>query len=392
MRLKNYYREYCSGCGLCIADENVQFQSEHGFDYPIIINSKQVKFCKSVCPVNGINYNQPGYTNLWGDFKMAYSGWAIDEQVRFTAATGGVITGLCIYLIESKLVDGILQIGSDNNDPLGIQLYFNEQVDDILKCSTSRYITGITFRNIQKYFEGDKKYAVVGKPCDMEALTNYINLRQEYKKYVKYRLTFFCAGAPSKHASLKLANSLGVTNGEIKKIRYRGNGWPGLATIVSGNNEEYTMPYIDSWNHYLGRDIRKMCKFCMNGIGEFSDVSCGDLWEVDNENKPIFVEKDGVNIIFSRTDLGNELINKAKEAGYIHIENYKDIEKLKYIQPNHHNMRTTMLWKVIGMKLLGKAAPNYNWKHLQLFSKDIPIKKSIRIIFGTIKRILKKSI
>lgn len=164
-------------------------------------------------------------------------------------------------------------------------------------------------------------------------------------------MTFFCAGAPSKNATLKLAENLGVQADQIDSVRYRGNGWPGKATVTLKDKSERHMAYIDSWNQILGRNIRKICKFCVNGVGMYADISCGDLWNLDQNQRPEFTEGKGQNIIFARSKAGRDILIEASNKGYVYLENYTKMDDLKYIQPNHFNMQTTMIGKIIGLKL-----------------------------------------
>lgn len=95
-----------------------------------------------------------------------------------------------------------------------------------------------TILNIIDY---DKEYVVIGKPCDIEAIINYTKIDEKLKKCIKYTMTFFCAGAPSKNATLKLAENLGVQADQIDSVRYRGNGWPGKATVTLKDKSERHM-------------------------------------------------------------------------------------------------------------------------------------------------------
>ena len=36
-----------------------------------------------------------------------------------------------------------------------------------------------------------------------------------------------------------------------------------------------------------------MCKFCVNGVGMYADISCGDLWNLDQNQRPEFTEGKG---------------------------------------------------------------------------------------------------
>lgn len=350
---EKYYSEYCTGCGLCENAENVSFTKHDGFPFPTELTKKQVDFCEKVCPVNGINYNRRVDNKLWGPDFGVYKGWSLDNEIRYKAASGGVITALSCFLVESGECDGIIQIGVSQRDACELQLYVNTERHKIIECSSSRYITGVTYRELLQLIDYSKKYAVIGKPCDIEALINYMDSNSELRKCVKYTLTFFCAGAPSRNATINLSKQLGIQENEIKSVRYRGNGWPGKATVVSKKGVQKSMEYIESWNKILGRDIRKMCKFCVNGVGMFADISCGDLWNLDENHKPIFSENEGQNIVFARSNAGQELLKRAQEKGYIYLENYTEMESLKYVQPNHFTMQTTMIGKIVGLKIGG---------------------------------------
>ena len=388
-----YYTEYCSGCGLCKAAKDVQYVDYNGFSYPVPMTKDQVELCEKICPVNGINYNKRQDKDLWGPSYGIYKGWSLDDKIRYEAASGGVITAMACFLVETGKCDAVIQVGPSPDDPCELRLYANEKREQIISCASSRYITGITYETILNIIDYDKEYVVIGKPCDIEAIINYTKIDEKLKKCIKYTMTFFCAGAPSKNATLKLAENLGVHVDQIDSVRYRGNGWPGKATITLKDKSERHMEYIDSWNRILGRNIRKMCKFCVNGVGMYADISCGDLWNLDQNQKPEFTEGKGQNIIFARSKAGRDLLIEASNKGYLYLENYTKMNDLKYIQPNHYNMQTTMSGKIVGMKIMGcNLIPQYNIKKLFEASKGISKVKLMRTAMGTIKRKIKGSI
>lgn len=79
------------------------------------------------------------------------------------------------------------------------------------------------------------------------------------------------------------------------------------------------------------------------------------------------------------------------------MEDYTKMDNLKYIQPNHFNMQTTMIGKIVGLKLCtlwggGSLVPKYNIKKLYKASKGTSKIKLVRTVIGTVKRIIKGSI
>ena len=116
-------------------------------------------------------------------------------------------------------------------------------------------------------------------------------------------------GTPSLKANKKLLKFLNPYNNKIKELSYRGNGWPGNASILLENGKYNYTSYENSWGNYLGRDLQDICRFCWEGTGEAADISCGDGWYIEN-NKPVFAENEGRNVILARTLKRKAIIRK----------------------------------------------------------------------------------
>ena len=388
MKQKNIYKNYCVGCGLCKSEFNCNKYSEDGFTY-FDISKVDSNFLNNVCPVSGkaLNYYK---NNIWGELKEVYYGWSNDKQIRHKASSGGIITTLAIYLLEKKYVDAVIQIKPSESNPIGTEVIISKNKKDVLECMGSRYSNSSVLEFLNTMIDKEKKYALIGRPCDILILKNY---QEEYHKYtnIVYTLSFFCAGNPSDNANHKLIKDLGINDvKKCNKMNYRGNGWPGYATATDKSGKEYQMRYAESWGNYLGRNIRLMCKFCVDGCGAAADISCGDGWYLNENNFPLFDENEGRNLIFARTEKGNELIKNAVKEKYIEIQNFDDTkESIKDIQPAQYQRTTTIYDKYIAFKLFGKNTPNYNIKTIKKLAKNNKILNRLKIFIGTIKRIIK---
>ncbi len=71
-------------------------------------------------------------------------------------------------------------------------MYVNTDRNQIIECSSSRHITGITYKDILTFVDYNKKYAVIEKSCDIEALINYMNINVDLQECIKYTMTFLC--------------------------------------------------------------------------------------------------------------------------------------------------------------------------------------------------------
>ena len=363
MKKELFYKKLCTGCGLCKSINNIQFIKDGNFEYPDV-KKEDISLLEKVCPSNGLKFNEGTIDNYepWGNYLNVYKGYSLNDDIRFKCASGGIITSVLCYLLEHKYIDGVLQVKS--NGVLSNGLVCNTSIEEVINSSGSLYIDTRPLENISFYLNNGKKYAFVGKPCDVESLENYEQNILNGSTNIIYKLTFFCGGSSSKAATKKVIESVGLSVQECTSIKYRGNGWPGK-TVMHSQENQYSREYIDSWNNYFGRDCRYICRFCLNGTGICGDISCGDLWNLENNN-PSFKESEGVNVIFSRSEKGDKLLKEIQNSGQIFLMDHsKDISKLKFVQPYQYNRRISILPKIRALKLFRKPSPKYKVKNMK---------------------------
>ncbi len=381
------YKELCTGCGLCKSILGIEMKEDaKGVVYPEL-EDDSVSFCKVVCPASG-NALSKQSNEIWGKAEKTYLGWSCDENIRRQASTGGLLTSLCCYLLDTGLVDGIIQTKVDTSSVIKTTTIVSRNSNDVKSCMGSRYTASSPLSNIKDILESGGTYAFVGKPCDVSALRIYMDYNNTVTDKIKFVFSFFCAGVPSRNANLNLLTALGCNEDNCSSLTYRGNGWPGFASAIKNNGSSSNMTYEESWGKVLGRDIRKICRYCMDGIGEMADVACGDAWYLTNNKKPDFSEGDGRNVCFARTYYGVELLKMAEEAGYIHIEAYDEYAKeLPYIQTFQLERKETMYSMMLAVKMFGRRNPFYDMNKLKQFSRKAPLKLKLKRFLGTVKRI-----
>lgn len=381
-------KEYCAGCGLCKTVKNIDLQEyQNGQYYPAFKNDDEIEFCSLLCPSNGYFLRGDRSTEVWGHYLSVCYGFSTNKDIRAKASSGGVLSSLAIYLLEQKIVDGIIHIEADPEVPYKTILTVSSSATDVLRHAGSRYCISPALIRINEIIDRNKKYAFIGKPCDVAVLNQYLEMNGELKKNIEYVFSFFCAGQPSNIAQLKLLKELGCSDSnQCISLTYRGNGWPGMTTCVYKDGSSRSMSYEESWGTILGRDVKNACRFCVDGIGLCADIACGDAWYLDANNKPKFEEREGRNIILSRTEKGEKLLRDLHLSGYITLEE-ADIKMLKYMQPYQFERRATMLDKIIALKIMGRSTPRYSFKYLLTLAKYVGLRRHLSILKGTIIRI-----
>jgi coenzyme F420 hydrogenase subunit beta len=217
---------------------------------------------------------------------------------------------LC-FLIEANGVDGVVQIGASENNPICNETTISTSYAQIADAAGSRYAPSSPLASIETLRGNGKRYAFVGKPCDIAALRALIELDPEYKDTFPYLLSFFCAGVPSLKGGEEVVRQLGVDLRSVVSFRYRGNGWPGRATATLEDGGARSMSYHDSWGGILSNYVQHRCKICVDGTGDAADIVFADAWESDERGYPIFEERDGKSLILVRTPKGQEVLDGA---------------------------------------------------------------------------------
>lgn len=384
--ISEFEKKFCCGCGLC-NNFNKGKLDEKGYYRPEITLNYE-NFDSSVCYCN---YLARAVGNeLWGKIEQAYYGYSTNNDIRKQASSGGILTAIACYLLNSKEVDCVIQMEASKENQLVTEVRWNTNVNQVMNCCGSRYTASASLINILNNIDFSKKYAIIGKPCDIRVLREYIKLHEEYKNII-YLLTFFCGGTPSKQANQKLMECMNINPKKLKSFTYRGNGWPGKTTGITSDGHVSTIEYEESWGKVLGRDLQSVCRFCWEGVGEAADISCGDGWYLEN-NKPSFKEQDGRNIILVRNEKGSKLLNNMLKNGDIQLEELESLETLKHMQPGQYMRKSSMFASVSAMKLMGKQVPKYKLSSLWPYAKVISLKDNFRIFSGTIKRIIKGKI
>lgn len=387
-----FIKKYCTGCGLCRDWNNTSLQEDaDGFLSPTQESIENKDFFVRVCPSMG-HQTKDMSEEIWGHEKAVFWGYSRNPRIRLLASSGGMLTEIAIYLLKKKRVDGILHIGCDPETPYKTRLCCSTNSEEICRNMGSRYTVSAPLRDLKDSIRDDKTYAFIGKPCDVAALKNLMEIKTELKERIPITLSFFCAGMPGYTANKKLINQL-IGNKNCVSLQYRGNGWPGKATAIADDGSVGEMEYEKSWGSILGRGTRPVCRFCIDGIGDLADISCADAWYLTAEKKPDFSEHPGRNLLYARSNVGREILESMQMDRTVFLGFCREHETLmRYMQPFQFRRRTTLRAMSLSMKLFGKQVPFYAPSLFKVWSRQGNGSAKRKIFLGTAKRILQKKI
>lgn len=347
----------CSGCGACtLIDPGLRMQiADDGFARPVRVASipaenGMVDQFRQTCP--GVQVRSPAKRlhshPTMGTYVAAWSSWAADAEIRHRGSSGGALTALSTWLLESGRAQRTTGVAPATDPRRTIPVTITTR-EEALAASGSRYAPVAAAGNPACRDAGT---AVIAKPCEAAAL------RTLESGDAPLIMSFFCAGTPSDHATMRLLDSIGApTDRSPDQMWYRGRGWPGEFTARFGD-ELHTTSYEQSWGKVLGRDTQWRCKVCIDGVGESADIVAADYWLSDDRGFPVFDDGAGVSALIARTERGRQVIEEAIAAGVLVAEPL-GLDDLAAVQPLQVERRTFLLPRLIGSWLAGRRPPRY---------------------------------
>lgn len=321
----------------------------------------------------------------WGPVLEVWEGYATDADIRFQGSSGGVASALALYCIEREGMAGVLHVGADDGMPYRNKTVFSESRADLLSRTGSRYSPASPCDGLQRMETAAQSCVFIGKPCDVAGLRKAQSLRPELERKAGIAIGIFCAGTPSTRGTLDLLDRFRVSPDKVEEIRYRGKGWPGMASVrLKGERTpSHQLSYKESWG-FVQKYRPYRCYLCPDGTSEFADISCGDPWY-----RQVKEGDQGHSLVLVRTERGRQILLGAMKDGYVTLER-ADPRILEASQKNLVAKRGAIWGRLLAMKAFAVPTPRFigfslfqNW--LQLSFKD----KS-RSLLGTARRIVQR--
>ena len=363
--------ELCTGCGTCVAlcpKEAIELiiNEKKGIYLPKSNEEKcdNCGTCYNVCPGHSVDFKQLNLKIfgkepkdiLIGNYLNCYIGHATDYDIRYNSASGGLITQLLIFALEEGIINGALVTRMKKDKPLEPEPFIARTKEEIIEASKSKYCpvpANIALKEILDSEEGER-FAVVGLPCHIHGVRKAEQINKKLKEKIVLHLGIFCNHAPNFWGTKLLLQRLKISEDEIIKFDYRGEGYPGSMRI-SQKSGELLLLLPDYWGFvgaYFFYPAR--CLMCSDEICEFADISFGDAWLPELRDNKI-----GKSILVSKSDIGEKILQKMKFENKIKLNEVG----LKKVIQSQMGMLHFKKKNLKARSKLFKAVPKYNMQN-----------------------------
>ena len=363
----------CMGCGLCesiAGSANVRMaMSAEGGERPAVIGALDeatLRVINAVCPGIHCDGYMPGSAlpaadepaevhAIWGPTRWMGTGHAGDPAVRFRASSGGALTALGLYLLQSQTVDFVLHVAASRERPARTLRHLSFDAAQVLEASGSRYGPAAPLTDFRSVLDRGKPFAFIGKPCDISAIRNYAKFDPRVDQLLRYALNFYCGGVSEFGKTMDYVRKSGLSEDDVAQLRYRGDGCPGPMVIRSHAGVAHTFSYNEMWDDENRWQLQFRCKICPDSLGDLADISVADVWP---GGKPD-AEGLGFNGFIARTQRGVRLLEAAIEAGAIKITEELDYDGLKLAQESQLRRKQAVISRLAAMRDAQLIVPRF---------------------------------
>ena len=391
----------CAGCGLCVAladDERVSLGRDGaGFLRPRgleALSARSSADLLALCPgVNGFHVGlreSAAVTpdELWGPHNFVGTGYSTDDRVRFEGSSGGALTEIARYLLQTGMVAAVVATAGSEAEPLRAETGLVVDPERLLQAAGSKYAPSAPLRLIREMRASDGKIAFIGKPCDVAGLKLVCAQDRGLREKVSHVLSFFCAGVPSERGAEAVLARLGVSRADVREYRNRGRGWPGPTTVTTRDGTTRTLGYREAWGGILSKHLQWRCKLCADGVGEAADIVAGDAWTCDGAGYPLFEEAAGRSLLLSRTAAGLGLLERLRAERRLALAAI-DPRAIDRMQPGQSRRRRTARARFLALRLLTRPVPGYPAAEIARFSRASSLTERVATTCGTVWRVIK---
>jgi coenzyme F420 hydrogenase subunit beta len=367
----------CVRCGACEPACPVDIIKFDADAYPYITDEelciKACTRCIKVCPGGEVDFGKlddeifgvrPHPESITGVAKRAYVSFSTDDGIREAGASGGFVTQLLLYMLEEKMIDGALVLGT-TLDEAGwrIEPLIARTPDEVKRAAKSKYTAVPFLKPLQEIEWGDEgSYAVVALPCYAHALRKYQKVSPKLRKRIKLVIGLYCNVVYEPKVLDDLRQFSGIAEKDIANVDFRAGTWPGGIWATQRDGTQRKLLKLEDMKDEV--NLLKLfytasrCNMCIDFSAEYADIAVGDPWLRAPDGSYLF--PDGRTTVLVRTDIGQEIVSRVEAAGQIALEELPLKTYMVNFETNARYKRDWVPKNIKLRKMLGLAAPQYN--------------------------------
>lgn len=317
----------CTQCGSCVglAGGKLAFKEKGSIPTPHLVTKDNdlPQACRLACPARHCSFpdlNRSTFGDLpsnWlsGRITKSRIGFSKSETIRRGAASGGAITSILLYLLNSHKISGAICLKMGAEVPYLAKPIIARTPEEILECSQSVYSVSPVNTILSEIKEDDGPLAYVGLPDQVASIRKLQKESHPSVKNIRYIIGPYVGTQMYFESIRSFLRSNGVdSENEIIDLKYRAGEWPGKLRIELKDGRVLQADKF-YYNYLIPFYLTSSSLQAVDFSNELTDISVGDAWSPKYEK-----EKKGFSVILSRSEVGEAIIKNMMKEGLLSAE------------------------------------------------------------------------
>lgn len=365
----------CVRCGACEPACPVDIIRFDDRQFPYITREEEcIRHCTrciKVCPGAEVDFakfdaqmfgRSPHPDSITGIAQGAYVSHSTNMTIRKKGTSGGFVTELLMYLLESGEIDGALVMGAES-DERGWQErpFIARTLDDLRLATKSKYRVVPFLKPLGEMEKVEGRYAVVALPCYIHAIQKYRKVSPKLRERLKLVIGLYCNVALEPRVYEDLCEYNGARPEDVQSLEFRFGDWPGgvHATLKNGTTTKLLKleEMKDEFNTLKLFYTPSRCDMCIDFSAEYADIAVGDPWLRGPDGRYLY--PDDRTTVLVRTDAGAAALDKAVRAGRLHAEAIPIKTYMVNFEKSARYKRDLVPSYIALRRMLGLSVPRY---------------------------------
>jgi coenzyme F420 hydrogenase subunit beta len=370
MLLRVMKSELCNRCGSCVglSGGKIVFRDKEGKYLPVCIQElteEETERLWQACP--GKLFSFPDYRQYFyqdsknfhvylGAYDSIWTGYATSQEIRQRSSSGGILTAMLLYLMRKDKIKGAIVTRMSAQTPWFPETFIATSEQEIIESAQSKYIITSVNEILEKsqHFKGDLAY--VGLPGQVQSIRKLQKAKDPAIKNIKYIFGPFY-GNTLYFSSIKsfLRSHREQDYTDIKKLWFRYGEWPGSMRVEMNSGKVYELKKFHA-NWLIPFHILRNSLYCTDLTNEFTDISGGDAWSPEYENRG-----EGFSIVISRNAIGQEIIKNMVRDGWLSLTPLNEKEAIDMHSHGYDFKKRGSFIRIRFRQLLRRPVPDWGY-------------------------------
>ena len=395
--LKSIARSHlCSRCGTCVGLGNgkVIFDDrEHSYRPRFVgeLSEQEAARIYAACPGKGFNFpdnrrwfyerDHVEYNHYLGPYNGVFIGHSDDPLIRRTGASGGLISAVLIYLLETKQIDGAVVLGMSKEKPWLSEPFIATTREDILVAAQSKYTISSVNEILAKVEKFSGILAFVGIPPQVHSIRLLQRMNDPAVRNIKYIFGPYYGNALHFTSVISFLKTFHERDyRQINKLYFRYGEWPGSMRVEMKNGRVIELKKFHA-NYLIPFHIMRNSLYCIDLANEFTDISGGDAWA------PVYEERGkGFSMIISRSAEGKRILDEMRDRGLLNLLPITADESVKMHSHGYDLKKRGAFIRMSFRRMHGGAIPDWGCEYPKITIKRYIMEiivSSLFLLMGT---------